>query len=60
MSILSSPVSAEVRRGGDHEVILGSLRRVLELRPECRPELAAEPDLAPLRDDPAFRALVGA
>jgi hypothetical protein len=57
---VSSPVSAEVRRVGDHEVILGSRRRVLKLRPQCRPELAAEPDLAPLRDDPAFPALVGA
>lgn len=49
----------EAKRGGDPRAILTRLARALELWPEGRPEAAAEPDLASLRELPAFRALVG-
>jgi hypothetical protein len=52
-------VEAKRWRGGDPAPVLRHLRRVLELWPAGRAELAGEPELAPLRELPAFRELVG-
>jgi len=49
----------EAKRGTDPAAILARLRRVLELWPEGRAEVAEERDLASLRELPAFRELVG-
>jgi tetratricopeptide (TPR) repeat protein len=46
------------KRGGDRAAIFDHLRRVVALWPAAPAELAVEPDLAPLRDDPAFRKLI--
>jgi len=49
----------EAKRGADPAAVLARLRRVLELWPEGRTEIAGERDLAPLRELPAFRELAG-
>jgi tetratricopeptide (TPR) repeat protein len=50
----------EARRGASADAVLGPLARAFERWPEGRGEAAEEPDLAPVRELPAFRALVGA
>lgn len=47
-------------REGDRARALEALRRAAEREPELAPEALAEADFAPLRDDPEFRAAVGA
>jgi tetratricopeptide (TPR) repeat protein len=49
---------ALAKRDGDRDEIYRHLRRVVAIWPAGRAELAVEPDLSPLRDEPAFRKIV--
>ncbi len=44
---------------GNPEPAVNALRRAAELQPECRDWAREDSDFEPLRDDPAFRDLVG-
>ena len=47
-------------RTGDRAAALDALRKAAEREPALAPEALAEPDFAALREDPEFRAAVGA
>ena len=46
-------------RAGSFETALSLLREALTLAPELAPAAVADPDLAPLREDPRFRRMTG-